>query len=93
MFKKIVKEKKDNDDNGILVKVLSMQDGLVEYENVEFIRITSQKYTLLIMRDYLPIICEIKCKVEMQSKNGSIKIENITAYYMHKHNEFNLFIK
>lgn len=93
MFKKIVKEKKDNDDNGILVKVLSMQDGLVEYENVEFIRITSQKYTLLIMRDYLPIIGEIKGKVEMQSKNESIKIENITAYYMHKHNEFNLFIK
>lgn len=93
MFKKIVKEKKDNDDNGILVKVLSMQDGLVEYENVEFIRITSQKYTLLIMKDYLPIIGEIKGKVEMQSKNGSIKIENITAYYMHKHNEFNLFIK
>ena len=93
MFKKIVKEKKDNDDNGNLVKVLSMQDGLVEYENVEFIRITSQKYTLLIMKDYLPIIGEIKGKVEMQSKNGSIKIENITAYYMHKHNEFNLFIK
>ena len=93
MFKKIVKEKKDNDDNGILVKVLSMQDGLVEYENVEFIRITSQKYTLLIMKDYLPIIGEIKGKVEMQSKNVSIKIENITAYYMHKHNEFNLFIK
>ena len=93
MFKKIVKEKKDNDDNGILVKVLSMQDGLVEYENVEFIRIISQKYTLLIMKDYLPIIGEIKGKVEMQSKNGSIKIENITAYYMHKHNEFNLFIK
>ena len=45
------------------------------------------------MKDYLPIIGEIKGKVEFQRKNGTVKIENITAYYMHKHNEFNLFIK
>lgn len=80
-------------DNGILVKVLSMEDGLLEYENIEFIRITSKDYNLMIMKDYLPVIGEIKGKVEFQSKEGSVKLENITAYYMHKHNEFNLFVK
>ena len=73
-------------DNGILVKVLSMEDGLLEYENIEFIRITSKDYNLMIMKDYLPVIGEIKGKVEFQSKEGSVKLENITAYYMHKHN-------
>jgi hypothetical protein len=80
-------------DNGILVKVLSMEEGLLEYENIEFIRITSKDYNLMIMKDYLPVIGEIKGKVEFQSKEGSVKLENITAYYMHKHNEFNLFVK
>ena len=80
-------------DNGILVKVLSMEDGLLEYENIEFIRITSKDYNLMIMKDYLPVIGGIKGKVEFQSKEGSVKLENITAYYMHKHNEFNLFVK
>lgn len=80
-------------DNGILVKVLSMEDGLLEYENIEFIRITSKDYNLMIMKDYLPVIGEIKGKVEFQSKEGNVKLENITAYYMHKHNEFNLFVK
>lgn len=80
-------------DNGILVKVLSMEDELLEYENIEFIRITSKDYNLMIMKDYLPVIGEIKGKVEFQSKEGSVKLENITAYYMHKHNEFNLFVK
>ena len=70
-----------------------MKDGLVEYDDIEFIKIISQKYSLIIMKDYLPIIGEIKGKVEFQRKNGTVKIENITAYYMHKHNEFNLFIK
>ncbi len=80
-------------DNGILVKVLSMEEGLLEYENIEFIRITSKDYNLMIMKDYLPVIGEIKGKVEFQSKEGNVKLENITAYYMHKHNEFNLFVK
>ena len=83
----------EQNDNGILVKVLSMEDGLLEYENIEFIRITSKDYNLMIMKDYLPVIGEIKGKVEFQSKEGSVKLENITAYYMHKHNEFNLFVK
>ena len=80
------KKSEEQKDNGILVKVL-------EYENIEFIRITSKDYNLMIMKDYLPVIGEIKGKVEFQSKEGSVKLENITAYYMHKHNEFNLFVK
>ncbi len=93
MFKKKIEDKEEKKDKEICAKILSMKDGLVEYDDIEFIKIISQKYSLIIMKDYLPIIGEIKGKVEFQRKNGTVKIENITAYYMHKHNEFNLFIK
>ena len=87
------KENIQQQNPNITVRILSMQDGLIEYNNVEFIRIISQKYNLLIMKDYLPIIGEIKGKIEIQNAKELIKLENITAYYIHKHNQFNLFIK
>lgn len=77
----------------ITVRVLSMKKGLVEYKDVEFIRITSKDYNLMIMKDYLPVIGEINGKVEIKTLNDTVKIDNIVAYYIHKHNEFNLFIK
>ena len=37
------------DDKGsIKVKVLNLNKGLIEYDNVQFIRILSQKYNLII---------------------------------------------
>lgn len=80
-------------DTGITVRILSIKDGLVEYTNVDFIRIVSKDYTLMIMKDYLPIIGEIKGKIEIQSVENMVKLENIVAYYIHKHNKFNLFLK
>lgn len=83
----------DKTDVGITVKILSIKDGLVEYTNVDFIRIVSKDYTLMIMKDYLPIIGEIRGKIEIQTIENIIKLENIVAYYIHKHNKFNLFLK
>ena len=46
------------------------------------------------MKDYLPVIGEIKGSIELQnSERESIKLDNIIAYYMSSHNEFKLFIK
>ena len=79
--------------NGITVKLLSMSRGLVEYQNVQLIKIDSKEYNLVIMKDYMPIIGEIEGKVEIDLIDDTIKIQNIVGYYMHKHNQFNLFIK
>ncbi len=77
----------------INVKILSMKKGLVEYSDVQFVRIVSKEYNLIIMKDYLPIIGEVNGIVEVERINDTVKLEKIIGYYIHKHNEFKLFIK
>lgn len=77
----------------INVKILSMKNGLIEYSDVQFIRILSKDYNLIIMKDYLPIIGEVTGKVEIERINSTVKLEKIVGYYIHRHNEFKLFIK
>ena len=73
----------------MIVKILSLENGLRQYDDIDFIRITSEDYNLLIMKDYLPVIGEIKGSIELQnSERESIKLDNIIAYYMSSHNEF-----
>ena len=52
--------------SGIRVRVFDLNKGLVEYDNVKYIRITSQDYNLLIMEDYLSIIGEIDGSVDIK---------------------------
>lgn len=78
---------------GIRAKVLSLKHGLQEYEKVSFIRIKSKYYNIIIMKDYLPIIGEVQGSIEIETPEKSIKLDNIIGYYMHKKNQFNLFIK
>jgi len=79
-------------NDNLLVKILNIKTGLQIYDNVRFIRVLSEKYNLLIMRDYLPIIGEINGSVEIDGTE-TIKFENIKGYYINKNNEFNLIIK
>ena len=72
--------------SGIRVRVFDLNKGLVEYDNVKYIRITSQDYNLLIMEDYLSIIGEIEGSVD-------ISYRDIRAFYMNSKNVFNLMIK
>ncbi len=88
------KNSKLTEDKGsINIKVLSMKKGLVEYNDVQFIRIISKNYNLIIMKDYLPLIGEIQGKIEIEGLKETIKLQNIVGYYIHKHNQFNLFLR
>lgn len=78
--------------NDLRVKILNINSGVQEYNNVKFIRILSDKYNLLIMRDYIPVIGEINGSVEIQGEN-TIKFTEIKGYYMNRNNEFSLIIK
>lgn len=77
----------------ISVKILNMQKGLIEYDDVQFVRIANKDNHLIIMKDYLPIIGEVTGNLEIERINTTIKLEKIIGYYIHKHNEFKLFIK
>ena len=49
-------DKKDVKDTGIFVKILNINKGLTEYQNIKFIKIKSKYYNLIIMKDYMPRI-------------------------------------
>ncbi len=76
----------------ITARILGFKEGLRVLENVDMIRIVSSNYNLLILKDYMPVIGEIKGNVELVSSDTTASFENITGYYMHSHNEFELLI-
>ena len=73
-------------------RILGFHEGLKVLEPVDLIRIVSSTYNLLILKDYMPVIGEIKGSVELVSGDTTASFENITGYYMHSHNEFELLI-
>lgn len=83
--------KNNTEENDIVVRLLNIEGDVTEYSDVNFIKIVSDKYNLIIMKDYLPIIGEISGTIEIGRKNENITVENVRGYFMHKHNKFNLF--
>lgn len=77
----------------MLVKILTLENGLEVINDVKLIRIKSDNYNLLIMKDYLSIIGQINGMIEIETLSETIKKENITAYYINNDNEFKLIIK
>ena len=69
--------------SGIRVRVFDLNKGLVEYDNVKYIRITSQDYNLLIMEDYLSIIGEIEGSVDIKGESVDISYRDINISYNH----------
>ena len=78
---------------GIKVRIFNLESGLVEYEDVKFIRVISKDYNLLIMKDYLPIIGEVDGSIDIKGDDVDISYSRIKAFYMNSHNVFNLMIE
>lgn len=77
----------------MIVKIISLSEGLEIIKDVVAIRIKSFDYNLLIMKDYVPIIGHIDGLLEIETKNKTIKKENIVAYYINNNNEFKIIMK
>lgn len=77
--------------NDIEVELLSLDSDIKVFKNVNFIKIKSKNYNLIIMKDYLPIIGEVQGRIEIGLKDDVFVLENVEGYYMHKHNKFNFF--
>ena len=75
----------------ITVQLLNIAGYVKQYDDVKFIKIRSQKYNLIIMKDYLPIIGEIQGEIQIGREKEDINMEKVRGYFMHKHNKFNLF--
>lgn len=76
----------------ITARVLSFQERLQTYQDVDLIRIVSERYTLLILTDYMPLIGELNGRVEIVSGEKKKLLEGVTGFYIHSGNEFELLI-
>jgi hypothetical protein len=74
-------------------KVVSLLNGLQEFENLEMIRIKSNRHTLLIMQNFMPVIGELDGSVEFVFAKDVIKMDKLKGYYMHKKNVFSLLVE
>lgn len=81
------------ENKGILVNVFELETGLTTYKDCEYIRITDEKYNLLVMLDYTPIIGEINGKIDIMYNGKEIHYEDIKASFMNSNNVFNLMIQ
>ncbi len=61
-------------------------------ENVKIVRIKSEEYNLLIMKDYWPVVGEINGDVLIEA-DENYKFENMIGFFTLSHNVFHLIIK
>ena len=73
--------------------MLGIDEGFQKFEQVDMIRIKSEKYTLLIMDDYMPVIGRIDGMVEIVSGEDTRSFQPIHGFYTHRKNTFELLIK
>jgi hypothetical protein len=74
-------------------RVVSLENGVQEYNNVSLIRIKSRYYNLLIMEGYTPSIGEIEGSVTIVSDTDSVNLTNVRGFYLHKKDTFRLMIR
>ena len=77
----------------ITATVLGIDEGFQKFEQVDMIRIKSEKYTLLVMDDYMPVIGRIDGMVEIVSGEDTRSFQPIHGFYTHRKNTFELLIK
>ncbi len=81
---------KKNDGMQVII-LLNKDIELNRIDNVKVIRVKDEKYNLLIMRDYWPVIGEINGDVYLDGDTEHT-FENIKGFYMLSHNVFRLII-
>ena len=81
------------ENKGILVNVFELETGLTTYKDCEYIRITDEKYNLLVMLDYTPIIGEVNGKIDIMYNGQEIQYDGVKASFMNSNNVFNLMIQ
>lgn len=64
----------------ITATVLGIDEGFQKFEQVDMIRIKSEKYTLLIMDDYMPVIGRIDGMVRSYPVRIPVPSSRFTAF-------------
>ena len=75
------------------VRIFDLVHGLKEYNNINFIRIVSDDYSLIIVNDYKPVYGEVNGTITFNSNEIDLEYNKIKADYVYRNNEFNLVIR
>ncbi len=81
------------EEQKIKVKIVSLDSGLTEYEDVEMVWVKSSHHNILIMKNYMPILGELDGLIEVVFEDYTIRFDGLKGYYMHKKNEFCLLVQ
>ena len=81
----------EKNDSMQAIVLLNKNIKLNNINNIKVIRVKDEKYNLLIMRDYWPIIGEINGNIYFDG-DENISFENIKGFYMLCNNVFRLII-
>ena len=74
----------------MIVKLFTLKNGLDVINDVVAIRIKSNEYNLLILKDYISLLGEIHGDLEIEVEDNTIKYENINASFMNNNNVFSV---
>lgn len=79
--------------NTFSANVVQANGTLTQFSDVVAIRLVSEYYNLLIMKDYMPIIGEVVGSITITGQKSNYELKQIVAYYIHHNNIFTLIIK
>lgn len=77
----------------IKAKIVSMENGLQEFDEIEMIRVKGENHSLLILQNYMPLLGRLDGYVDIVLENETLRIQDVQGYYMHKQNEFSLLVE
>ena len=77
----------------IKAKIVSMENGLQEFDEIEMIRVKGENHSLLILQNYMPLLGRLDGYVDLVLESETLRIQDIQGYYMHKQNEFSLLVE
>lgn len=80
-------------ESTIKAKLVNIEKGLQEYDNVEMVRVKSVDHTLLILQNYMPLLGRLDGYVELVFENRTLRFNDLRGYYMHKKNVFSLLVQ
>lgn len=89
----MAKQQKVYERKNIIARIYDIREGLREIQHVDFIRIKSTHYNLMILEDYMPLLGELEGNLTIQAQGETLSLEDVHGFYIHQNNLFRLMLK
>ncbi|MCC8162258.1 MAG: hypothetical protein LIO86_03585 [Lachnospiraceae bacterium] len=88
-------KQREQDDSGrrMSARVISIRDGVEDFESVRVVHVDSSRYSLMLMPDYTPSIGEVEGTVRIVTDEHVETFEHIKGFFIMRDNAFQLLVK